>query len=193
MADRFSSFSELVHEMVLDRDFRISSIERPDSTFLVLAPHGGKIERGTSELTRAIARNDLSFYVFEGIRPAQNKDLHITSHRFDEPTALKLAERCAKVIGIHGRKNREDSKTTYLGGLDEQLTKSIERELSKGGFFADSTNREFPAENPNNICNRGSTSSGVQLELPLALRNELLASNEHMVRYASAVRAALFN
>jgi poly-gamma-glutamate hydrolase-like protein len=56
----------------------------------LVAPHGGGIEPGTSELADAIAASDLSFYTFEGLKPSGNTDLHITSTRFDEPMCLTL-------------------------------------------------------------------------------------------------------
>ncbi|MBX9746202.1 MAG: poly-gamma-glutamate hydrolase family protein [Hyphomonadaceae bacterium] len=191
MVDRYNSFDELARDMLLGRDYRIETVERPGSDFLIIAPHGGKIEKGTSELTRAIAGADFSFYSFEGVRAAGNRGLHITSHKFDEPTALKLAGRSRKVVGIHGRRNGQDNQTAYLGGLDERLVNSIKLELSNSGFPAVSGKHDFPATNPQNICNIGTSGSGVQLELPLDLRMELLESEIRMRRFATAVRTAL--
>ena len=84
---------------------------------LILAPHAGGIEPGTSESARAIAAEDHSLYLFEGIKPAGNKDLHVTSSRFDEPQCLAMLERAGHVVTVHGE--RRDGKVTFVGGLDE--------------------------------------------------------------------------
>jgi phage replication-related protein YjqB (UPF0714/DUF867 family) len=44
----------------------------------VIAPDGGSIEPGTSEIALKIAGLDFSFYAFEGRRKQHNNCLHIT-------------------------------------------------------------------------------------------------------------------
>jgi phage replication-related protein YjqB (UPF0714/DUF867 family) len=193
MTDKYACFDELTKEMNPGRDFRIQMEQRSGSDYLIIAPHGGKIEKGTSELARAIAREDTSFYLFEGIRQSGNADLHITSDKFDEPNALAIAGKHRKAIGIHGRKNRNDGQTVYLGGLDDQLVASLQERLSDSGFPANSDGHAFPARRPNNICNRGTSKSGAQLELPLNLRIDLLRSAERMTLFSDVVRMALIN
>lgn len=191
MADRYKHFAELADDMTFGRDYRIEWAERPKSTILIIAPHGGKIERGTSELARAIAGDDLNFYLFEGLRKSGNRALHITSHRFDEPCALKLAGSANRVVGIHGRQDGNNDEATYLGGLDNPLIRSIEQSLSEIGFRAEVTGHKYPATNPQNICNKGRSGAGAQLELPLGLRIKLLEAEERMNRFSAAVRSAL--
>jgi phage replication-related protein YjqB (UPF0714/DUF867 family) len=43
----------------------------------ILAPHGGGIEPGTSELAEAVAGEGLSFYAFEGLKRSGNAVLHV--------------------------------------------------------------------------------------------------------------------
>jgi phage replication-related protein YjqB (UPF0714/DUF867 family) len=70
---------------------------------LTIAPHGGRIEPGTSEIAALIAGESYNLHRFEGRKPpGQNAVLHITSHHFDEPRALNLARKCRIVLGIHG-------------------------------------------------------------------------------------------
>jgi phage replication-related protein YjqB (UPF0714/DUF867 family) len=76
-----------------------------------VAPHGGGIEPGTSELADAIAGSDLSFYTFEGLKSSGNTDLHITSTRFDEPMCLTLLASSSVVVTLHG----EHSTKTVRG------------------------------------------------------------------------------
>jgi phage replication-related protein YjqB (UPF0714/DUF867 family) len=91
MADRYKNFLELATKETQSIDFRVRLQQRTGKA-VVLAPHGGGIEPGTSEIAEAIAGADLSFYAFEGIKPADNRILHITSTRFDEPQGKVLAE-----------------------------------------------------------------------------------------------------
>src|ERR1700751_5506986 len=90
---------------------------RPDSSVAVLAPHGGAIEAGTSEIACAVAGSEFNLYVFEGIRESGNyAALHLTSHRFDEPRCLALLSACDHVITVHGC--RGEIPRVLLGGLD---------------------------------------------------------------------------
>ena len=130
-----------------------------------MAPHGGKIEKGTSELAEAIALEDFNFYAFEGKRPKNNKILHITSHRFDEPNGLKIAKMSRTVIGVHGRMDCDDLEGVYLGGLDSSLVDLMDRELTHTGYLTKTVGHKFLATNPKNICNLGATGRGEQLEL----------------------------
>ena len=67
MADRFRSFEKLKFHFADNRDISIVATERQGTTCLIMAPHGGKIEKGTSELASAIAATDYSLYLFEGL------------------------------------------------------------------------------------------------------------------------------
>ncbi|MFX4608957.1 poly-gamma-glutamate hydrolase family protein, partial [Acinetobacter baumannii] len=79
-------------------DYHVT-VERRGSGVAIVAPHGGRIERGTSEVARAIAGNDFDLYLFEGALPTMNFEmLHITSTRFDEPRALALIADCDAVL-----------------------------------------------------------------------------------------------
>src|ERR1019366_7404121 len=49
------------------------------SPVAVIAPHGGEIEPGTSEIAAAIAGDEFNLYCFEGCKPSGNIGLHITS------------------------------------------------------------------------------------------------------------------
>src|SRR5262245_49530672 len=82
--DRYASFAELSAAEPAG-SFTISHEERLHSRVIVIAPHGGGIEVLTSEIAREIAGQDFSYYSFAGRKRRNNRDLHITSHRFDEP------------------------------------------------------------------------------------------------------------
>lgn len=76
MAERYRNFADLAAHEKENLDFRVRSDERHGAA-TVIAPHGGGIEPGTSELAQAIAGDDLSFYAFEGLKKNGNGVLHI--------------------------------------------------------------------------------------------------------------------
>jgi phage replication-related protein YjqB (UPF0714/DUF867 family) len=168
MADKYSSFAELATYETPGKDYRVSAIERPDSPVLIIAPHGGRIEVGTSELAALIAGAEHSLFTFEGLKPhGQNRDLHITSHRFDHPDCLALVSRRAVAIGIHGCKG---ASRVYVGGLDSELTTVLTTRLAAAGFPATAEDHNYPGRNPLNVCNRGARGRGAQLEITTDLR-----------------------
>jgi phage replication-related protein YjqB (UPF0714/DUF867 family) len=168
MADKYASFSELEKHEEQGNAYRVGATERPDSPVLIVAPHGGNIEVGTSELAALIAGSEYSLFSFEGLKPrGQNRDLHITSHRFDHPCCLALLSRHAVTIGIHGCKGESQ---IYIGGLDAELKTLLATNLAASGFPASAEGHRYPGSNPLNICNRGARKRGAQLEITMDLR-----------------------
>ena len=109
-------------------DYRIRFQER-NSGILIMAPHGGCIEPGTTEIAHAAAGKEHSIYCFEGIKDRDNNTLHITSTHFDEPIGLKLAGKARSILALHGCK--DDNPVIYLGGKDESLLKEIRNALGR--------------------------------------------------------------
>ena len=98
---KYASFEELAEHEAQGRDFRVRRIERTGARVVILAPHGGKIEEGTSEIAALIAGADHSLFCFEGLKSyGRNRDLHITSHRFDHPDCLDMAARHDIVVSV---------------------------------------------------------------------------------------------
>jgi phage replication-related protein YjqB (UPF0714/DUF867 family) len=81
--DKYESYEEL-RQNEQEHHFQIHHQEG-SSGVAVMAPHGGGIEPGTTEIARGVAGTDHTFYAFEGLKPGGNQDLHITSTNFDEP------------------------------------------------------------------------------------------------------------
>lgn len=191
MADKYKNFADLAAHEVKGVDYQILPIEK-QTPIAVVAPHGGHIEPGTSEVAATIAGNEYSLYCFEGLTPGRpHRDLHIESSSFDELNGLRIATSAEVVVGVHGRCDREDPDTVWLGGLDEHLRDAIEQELKQAGFRAQTTGHHLQARNSNNICNRGKTGAGVQLEIPKALRVKLRQDSSLLNTFATAVRNAL--
>lgn len=147
-------------------DYRIQT-RQGVSNILVMAPHGGDIEPGTSEIAEAVAGDAHSFYAFEGIKSEMNRGLHMPSTGFDEPRALEISGKARATVTIHGCRGRDAA--VYLGGLDVELTTRIGEALKKAGFAMGSSSR-LPGKDPRNICNRNMRGRGVQLEITRGLR-----------------------
>jgi phage replication-related protein YjqB (UPF0714/DUF867 family) len=168
-ADSYMGFSDLAKVQVEDSDYRIHVRPNVASCIAVIAPHGGSIEQYTSDIARAIAGIDLNLYLFEGLRAVDNyAELHLTSHKFDEPRCLDLLSNCDHVVAIHGC--RGEAQQALVGGLDGPLKVSVAQALTKLGIDTHLQGHKFPAVEPSNICNRGRGSAGVQIEMTMALR-----------------------
>lgn len=186
-SDSYLNFADLARNQIRGIDYEIEICHRPSSDITVIAPHGGGIEPRTSNIARAIAGEEMSLYLFEGIRPSGNyAALHLTSHRFDEPSCLELLSQCSFIVAIHGCSG--DDEKVLLGGLDHSLKLKLADALRQAEVSVETDAHLFLATDPNNICNRGKSKKGVQLELTGPLRGS--AAEEHVVQ---AVRLILLN
>jgi phage replication-related protein YjqB (UPF0714/DUF867 family) len=186
MQDKYTSFAALEAGEIAGTDYDTSVRERPESGVLIVAPHGGSIEIGTTELASLIAGDEYSLFAFNGLKlRGRNRDLHITSHNFDHPECVALAARHDVVVAIHGCKG--DSSRVYVGGLDDELTTLLTERLEAAGLPASATGHKYPGRNPLNICNRGARGRGAQLEFTLDLR----AKPASRVRIAAVVRSTI--
>lgn len=167
MSDKYANFAEL-SKIEAPEHYRIES-EYRRSKLVIVAPHGGDIEPGTSEICRRIAGREFSWYSFEGIKTADNADLHITSTRFDEPRCLELLASTPLVLAVHGERSQTD--TAFIGGLHLECIAGIQSNLEDAGFdVRKHSSPELQGKDPRNICNKGTLGRGVQLELARALR-----------------------
>ena len=168
-ARTYRNFADLARAQVRGRDYEISVRRKTESRVAVIAPHGGEIENGTSEIAAAIAADEHNLYLFEGIRASRNYfALHLTSHLFDEPECLGLISACSTVIAIHGCGGAEPK--VLLGGRDTVLRDCLAGALAARRVGAETNGHRFPATQLSNICNRGARQHGVQIELTDPLR-----------------------
>ena len=189
MTDTYRSFKDLAANEKEGEAWAREYVDR-GSRVLILAPHGGWIEPFTAELARAVAGNDLSFYAFQGLRDRGNPRLHLTSHRFDEPLALRAASSASFVLAIHGERSRQDS-FVMVGGLWEGFRKRMRTGFQEAGFRVERPRDGLGGVNPENICNRGVSGMGGQLEISEALRETLRTDPNELHRFIHAVRGAL--
>ncbi len=173
--DKYSSFDELKKSEQEGLDFRVVIREREKSNTVIIAPHGGGIEPGTSEIAEELAGKDISLVMFEGIKKSSNGELHITSTNFDEPRCLSLIQNAKSVIAIHGEESLEN--IIYLGGADIVLGEFIRLALEKYEFEVKKhIDSMLKGKASNNICNRGDGGKGVQLELARGMRETFFDS-----------------
>ncbi len=172
MSDTYANFEAL--RLAEPNAYAISS-QATGSAVAIVAPHGGGIEAGTSEIVRAIAGKDLSHYVFEGIKPSGNWTLHITSTRFDEPQGIDLMRASDIVLTVHGEES--DGQVVYVGGGLVEARDIVRNRLEQFGYVVqEHADPMLQGTEPRNICNIGKAGAGIQLELSQGLRKTFFAS-----------------
>lgn len=185
MPGKYASFAELALNESEGVDYRVSAIERPASPVLIVAPHGGTIEVGTSEIATLIAGEEYSFFAFEGLKPeGRNRELHITSHHFDHPDCVALAARSDTAVAVHGCRG---DACVFIGGLESRLTTLLATHIAAAGFEVITEGHQYPGRHPLNICNRTARGRGAQLEITYDLRGSpRRAALAHAARTAIA-------
>jgi phage replication-related protein YjqB (UPF0714/DUF867 family) len=165
--DRYRDFNHLTTHEVAGVDYHIRT--RRAGTTLIIAPHGGGIEPGTSELAEAIAGADHSLYIFEGTKPQGNGDLHITSAHFDETSCVAMLAHADVVLAIHGEERPDIA--VFIGGRDTERVTRVTASLTDHGFDVRAVDRpHLDGRAANNVCNRGRSGAGIQLEIAEGLR-----------------------
>jgi phage replication-related protein YjqB (UPF0714/DUF867 family) len=194
---KYGSFRTLNRTEQEGRDYR-KVMEDRGTGMVILAPHGGEMEPGTSEVAQALAGTDLSLYCFESLKGEHGRRLHITSVQFDEPDCIALVRQAETVVAVHGCKG--DEAIVYVGGLDEALIERLIGALEAAGFDAREDNSHHAGNSVENICNRGRSGRGIQLELSTGLRRAMFgeptwwrreATTAVFDRFVGAVRAVL--
>jgi len=165
-SDRFHSYAALKAAEREGTDYHITV--RPENPAIaVMAPHGGGIEPGTSELARAVADGKFTCYCFDGVKPRGNGSLHLTSTRFDEPLGMGVATGAHTVVTLHGCEGGEEY--VLVGGGNALLGDRIRTALPEVGIAVRQGSR-LAGRSPLNLCNRCGNCGGVQLELSCGLR-----------------------
>ena len=181
MSEKYKNFRELSADKAENPDYKIELQDR-GTDFAIVGIHGGQIEPGTEDVVRAIAGSDISSYLFLGSDRAQ----HITSHNFDETSCIDLLSRSKEAISIHGKKG--EGEFVMLGGLDVDLISKAESALREHGFEVDQATDGVAGIQESNICNRGSSGRGLQIEMSRGLRDTLISDPEKMRLFAETIR-----
>ncbi|MBJ7569657.1 poly-gamma-glutamate hydrolase family protein [Bacillus halotolerans] len=199
MKDMYDSFLSL---SASESEYRIIYEENSGSEHIVLGPHGGRIEPGVSELVRAFA-DQSSIYIFEGLKKHNNRSLHLTSTRFDEPLAIEKVNAHRFALAFHGYRDLKKPHT-LVGGADRIKAAAICELLNEAGFSAElvSEKDRLAGVHPQNIVNRTKREMGLQLELSTAQRSALFHNfgcrkgqyieNNLFSRYVNAVKLGFY-
>ncbi|MGW4669477.1 poly-gamma-glutamate hydrolase family protein [Streptomyces sp. NPDC004324] len=171
----------------------------PSLRTTVIAPHGGGIEGGTSELCLATAGYDpaglrptppdgplYDFWMFEGLMSSGNSRLHVTSTHCDDPVARSLCADSLTVLSLHGCGPEQaglepGAAAVLVGGLDTVFRRHLMEEFTAAGIRAvtASGDEEIAGVSPANICNRTLLGMGAQLEITTALRATMFAEGRN--------------
>lgn len=161
--DKYKSMTDLQQHTTEGKDWQIHTNDEKNKT-VVMAPHGGGIEPGTSEVAREIADKSKSgYYSFSAIRPVNNQQLHVTSANYNEPKAEQMVGQSDRTVSIH--KTAREGRDAYIGGRDQALRNSISQSLTKEGFNVGEATGNIAGQNPQNIVNRNRNGAGVQIEV----------------------------
>lgn len=193
MVDVYANFLDLAAHKIEAGHYQIHVIDR-SSPILILAPHGGHIEPGTLQIGKALAADCYSFYGFESMeKRGRATSLHITSSSFDEPRAIDLISRADLAISVHGRKDKEDAHTLWVGGLHERLRDRLVFSLNAASIPAKTVDsgHSLSGRDPKNICNQGRFGPGVQFEITARLRQRLILERQLLYQFTEILRHIL--
>jgi phage replication-related protein YjqB (UPF0714/DUF867 family) len=169
--DKYRNFNDLKQHERRGIDYDIQ-MRTGTSGIAVIAPHGGGIEPGTGDIAERVAGREHAFYCFKGIKKTGNAALHITSDQFDEPEGIKIAEEADCVLTIHGCSGTEE--VIYVGGNNLDFRKMLLDTIAEAGFAVkDNPSSGLAGLKSENICNRGRTRRGGQIELSQGLRKKM--------------------
>lgn len=197
MADLYSSMDELFTQEPRAH-YRLTTRRQPLSKVLVVSPHGGSIEKLTSEIADTVAGENFKYHDFAGRMPHDNfARLHVTSRNYDCLLVEQLNRDSEYTLTIHGCQGRTGIRATYLGGKDLKGRALVRKYLEQAGFTVTDAPPPIAGMGDDNIVNRNLRSMGIQLELSGALRKQFIfeggpsKSGNSFHRYCKALRGAL--
>lgn len=173
-----------------DIDYEIE-VNETESNVTVVAIHGGKIEKGTTELAYALAsHNNYNYYSFLGLKSTDNFSLHVSSDKFGESVALQMVSESKRTLSIHGCDGEKEF--TYIGGRDTELANKIKESLVKHGFTVKDAPENLSGISPDNIVNKNRDGRGVQIEISEGLRTKFLSTDKNSLQsYLLAISEAV--
>lgn len=93
----------------------------------------------------------------------------------------------------HGARDpeTEPKERAWVGGNLREIFEVNLKETLKPLELLVEINSNFLGKEPNNICNRGISQQGMQLELTKSLRDRLKTDKEFLEQFSDAVRTAM--
>lgn len=178
--DYYRSMTDLLKDTQEGKDWTKESTNR-HSNVLIFAPHGGNIEKGTTELTKAIAnKGKYDYYAFNGTRNKNNSQLHVTSTNYNDLDLINRNYNKDVSISVHGAGQSQGKNTVLIGGRDEKLIQLISKELSTFKFNVQRSLGHLAGIDTNNVVNYNKKGQGVQLELTPDLRKSFFSNGDDL-------------
>jgi phage replication-related protein YjqB (UPF0714/DUF867 family) len=170
--------------------------DNAETQAIVMAIHGGGIEKGTSEIAVAAAGYHPAtlipivdgyalhdFWLFEGLLPSGNGRLHVTASHYDDPIASELVKNARRCISLHGCTDTQAAGKIQIGGLDHELREIVFEELTTARIPAEiTTNPMLDGDLPDNIANQTRLHGCVQLEMGTSYRASLFGTDTRVQR-----------
>jgi phage replication-related protein YjqB (UPF0714/DUF867 family) len=168
-----------------------------------MAPHGGSIESGTTELALATAgfvknfngaidtSTTHNFFIFNGTNPKdENGKLHVTASHYDDIDANELVSDSLISFAFHGCTDLQPNESSgmgyaacLIGGRDQILKEIVEAQLMGSGFNAFITTQDdLDGSLADNIINKNKRSRGAQVELTTSLRKSFYTKHNRKDR-----------
>ncbi|MBK9144681.1 MAG: poly-gamma-glutamate hydrolase family protein [Candidatus Melainabacteria bacterium] len=151
----------------------------------VVAPHGGNIESGTSELARAIAGNEHNLFDFVFMNGSFRSRGHVTSTNFMDERLASLLSRSRICVSLHRMRDRHHR--IYLGGRNRELKELASERLCAMGFITELEPPRLKGVDKRNFVNLASE-RGLQVEIPVPVAEALLPGVSEYARSASVYR-----
>jgi phage replication-related protein YjqB (UPF0714/DUF867 family) len=189
-ADRYHSLDELKAAKKEGVDYRSFVLDRK-SVITIIAPHGGFIEPGTSAIAKAIACADYNLFDFQGLVQHCDRELHVTSSKFRDPTLNKLLSVSMAAMSIHSMGSESDEEI-WLGGRNKAFKEIVRCALETAGFNVNANPPRHKGEHRNNVVNLAKN-EGVQLEITDVLRQQLFVGPSFFVEDARVRKTARFH
>jgi len=170
--------------------------DNAETQAIVMAIHGGGIEKGTSEIALATAGYHPStqipavdghalhdFWLFEGLLPSGNGRLHVTASHYDDPIATELVKNALRCISLHGCTDAQAKGKIQIGGRDHELREIVLEELTTARIPAEiATDPMLDGDLPDNIANQTKIRGCVQLEMGTTYRASLFGTDTRVQR-----------
>ncbi|MCR4261086.1 MAG: poly-gamma-glutamate hydrolase family protein [Candidatus Colwellbacteria bacterium] len=93
-------------------------------------------------------------------------------------------------MSIHGEHDTAEA-FVMVGGLDKTLAERVENQFKDFGFSVLVPPDELNGDDPENICNKGKSGKGVQIEISKELREVLHNSESTLSKFVDALRRGI--
>lgn len=179
--DTFKSLASLKQSLTEGHDYSISVVDR-DSPVTVVSPHGGKIEPGTSELARALAKQGFNLFDFQALSNTAARMGHVTSTNFRDRRLTSLLNKSTVCVSFHRMRDRH--QIIYLGGANRRLKEIAARALKEAGFRCTTDPPRLKGLDPENFVNLAQD-KGLQVEIPVLVADSLIPDIDSRARLSS--------